>query len=189
VAVVSYAFWEQRLQGDVSRVGKELMVQNQPIHHYRRRPGYVCRDRIAATKPRYLDSSHGADQCAAGVDWLHDRTARELQILRAARRVSREQATAELEVLGRAWPSVENKQIYLSAKKGDLLPNDSGEFETLERSAGSCCCGNLILMIVASTWSTCYSLEARRESGNRGACRARRKWLSNHQATLHGELL
>jgi putative ABC transport system permease protein len=66
-----------------------------------------------------------------GLDWLHDNTAREFQIL--ARRkvgVSVEQAASELEVLGRQWPPVDNRQIRLSAKNATFFQTDGGEFET-----------------------------------------------------------
>ena len=36
VAVISYKYWRERLAGDPAVVGKKIVVNNYPVHHYRR---------------------------------------------------------------------------------------------------------------------------------------------------------
>src|ERR1700704_1090231 len=59
VAVISHAFWEQSLHKDASVLGKELGLQGSRFSIIGVAPDYVRWDRIAATQPGYLDSSHG----------------------------------------------------------------------------------------------------------------------------------
>ncbi len=131
VAVISHAFWEQRLQRDGSVLGKELELQASRFSIIGVAPETFAGTGLPPHSPDIWIPLMSQPSVLPGVDWLRDGTARELQIL--ARRkmgVGVEQATAELDVLGRAWPPVENKQIHLSVKKATFFQTDSGEFET-----------------------------------------------------------
>jgi predicted lysophospholipase L1 biosynthesis ABC-type transport system permease subunit len=78
-----------------------------------------------------VDSARSQAEVIPGADWLHDSNAREWQVL--ARRkpaTGIAQATAELEVLARTWPSVTGRPAHLVARPATFFQADSGEFET-----------------------------------------------------------
>jgi predicted permease len=131
MAVVSHSFWKRRLQEDPSVVGKDLTVQGTPFVIVGVAPETFAGTGLPPQSPDLWIPLAMQPSVLPGVDWLHDRTAREFQIL--ARRkagVSIEQASSELDVLGRLWPPVENKQIRLRAKPATFFQTDTGEFET-----------------------------------------------------------
>jgi predicted permease len=131
VAVVSYSFWKRRLQEDPAVVGKGLTVQGAPFIIVGVTPESFAGTGLPPQSPDLWIPASMQTTVLPGVDWLHDNTAREFQIL--ARRkvgVSVEQAASELDVLGRQWPPVDNRQIRLSAKKATFFQTDGGEFET-----------------------------------------------------------
>ena len=131
VAVVSHSFWKRWLQEDPSVVGKELTVQGTPLVILGVAPEAFAGTGAPPQSPDLWIPLSAQSSVLPGVDWLHDNSAREFQIL--ARRkagVGIEQASSELEVLGRLWPPVENKQIRLSARQATFFQTDAGEFET-----------------------------------------------------------
>jgi len=131
VAVVSQSFWKRRLQEDPSVVGKQLTVQGAPFVILGVAPEGFAGTGLPPQSPDLWIPLAMQTTVLPGVDWLHDSTAREFQIL--ARRkvgVSVEQAASELDVLGRQWPPVDNRQIRLSAKNATFFQTDGGEFET-----------------------------------------------------------
>jgi predicted permease len=131
VAVVSHSFWKKRLQEDPAVVGKGLTVQGTPFIIVGVAPESFAGTGLPPQSPDLWIPISMQTTVLPGVDWLHDNTAREFQIL-ARRRVgvSVEQAASELDVLGRQWPPVDNRQIRLSAKKATFFQTDTGEFET-----------------------------------------------------------
>jgi predicted permease len=131
VAVVSHSFWKRRLQEDPAVVGKGLIVQGAPFTIVGVAPESFAGTGLPPRSPDLWVPVSMQTSVLPGVNWLHDNTAREFQIL--ARRkagVSVEQAASELDVLGQQWPRVEDRRIRLSAKNATFFQTDSGEFET-----------------------------------------------------------
>src|SRR5229473_1380718 len=131
VAVVSQSFWKRRLQEDPAVVGKVLTVQGAPFIIVGVAPESFAGTGLPPQSPDLWIPISMQKTVLPGVDWLHDNTAREFQILARRRAgVNVEQAASELDVLGRQWPPLDNRQIRLSAKKATFFQTDTGEFET-----------------------------------------------------------
>jgi predicted permease len=131
VVVVSHSFWKRQLLEDPSVVGKQIIVQTTPFVIVGVTPESFGGTGLPPQTPDLWIPASMQSTVLPGIDWLHDNTAREFQVL--ARRkvgVSVEQASAELDVLGRLWPPVANKQIRLSVKPATFFQTDTGEFET-----------------------------------------------------------
>ena len=137
VAVVSNAFWKNRLNSDPAVLGKTLTINGTAFSILGVTPARFAGTGVPAQCPDLWIPISTQSAVLPGVDWLHDASARELQIL--ARRkadLSIEQTAAELRVLGRAWPLVETKPIQLDARHATFFQTDAGEFDTFGQVAG-----------------------------------------------------
>ncbi|HLK62168.1 MAG TPA: ADOP family duplicated permease [Bryobacteraceae bacterium] len=132
VAVISHDFWTSKFAADPEILTKTIQVRSASL-----RIVGVAPDRFAGTgaPPQMPDLWIPAVAQAAvlpGVDWVHDDSAHQWQLL--ARRlpsVTVAQASAEMEVIARAWPLVDGKPAHLSARAATFFQIDSGEFEVL----------------------------------------------------------
>jgi predicted permease len=129
--VISYSFWQRRLRGDRSILGKTLTIQGTAFTVLGVTAEEFAGTGLPPQAPDIWLSMSMQARVLPNVDWLHHSTARQWQIL--ARRkpgASLQQASAELDTLGATLPLVNDKPMRLRAKTATFFQADSGEFET-----------------------------------------------------------
>ncbi len=130
VAVISHAFWTNKLDADPEVLTKTVQVRGAALHIVGVAPERFAGTGVPPQMPDLWIPSAMQTQVLPGVDWLHDDAAKEWQVL--ARRLPAmpvAQASADLEVLARSWPLVEGKPAHLAAQPATFFQTDQGEFE------------------------------------------------------------
>jgi putative ABC transport system permease protein len=128
--VVSHAFWEARLLGDSSILGRTMAIQGTAFTILGIAPESFAGTGLPPQAPDVWLPLSAQPLVLPNVDWLSDPAARQWQIL--ARRkpdVSVKSASAELDTLAAGWPLLDGKRTSLSAKPAAFFQPDSGEFE------------------------------------------------------------
>src|SRR6266481_5925218 len=115
--VVSYSFWQRRLHADSSMLGKTIMIQGTAFTILGITAENFAGTGLPPQAPDLWLPLSMQTRVMPNVDWLHDATARQWQIL--ARRkpgISVQQASAELDTLGSAWALLDGKRMHVQAK-------------------------------------------------------------------------
>ena len=136
-AVVSHDFWVSKLDADPEVLAKTIQVQGAALHVIGVAPAKFAGTGTPPQMPDLWIPASVQTEVLPGVDWVHDETARQWQLL--ARRmpaVPVAQASAELEVIARSWPLVENQPAHLSARPATFFQTDAGEFEVFGAVCG-----------------------------------------------------
>ncbi len=130
-AVVSHAFWKNRLEGDAQVLGRTVEVRGASFKIVGVAPAQFAGTGLPPQMPDLWLPVAAQTRVLPGVDWLRDPNARPWQVLaRRLPQVPVSQASAELEVLGRSWPLVDAQPVRLWARQATFFQADSGEFET-----------------------------------------------------------
>jgi predicted permease len=136
-AVLSHSFFTRRLHSDAGILGQSMLLQGLAVTIVGIAPEAFAGTGQPAESPDLWIPLSLQAAMMPGVDWLHNGAAAQWQVLaRRAQGVSLEQTSAELGVLGEAWPAVNGRLIQLRAKKATFFQTDSGEFETFGTIAG-----------------------------------------------------
>jgi predicted permease len=128
--VVSHAFWEGRLLGDPSVLGRTMKIQGAAFTILGVAPARFAGTGLPPQAPDLWLPLSAQPEILPNVDWLHDPAERQWQIL--ARRkpaVSVSRASAELDTLAAGWPLSDGKRISLAARPAAFFQPDTGEFE------------------------------------------------------------
>lgn len=130
-AVISHDFWTAKLDADPEVLTKAIQVRGSTLHIVGVAPDKFAGTGLPPQMPDLWIPSAVQTEVLPGVDWVHDQTARQWQVL-ARRRPTAPvaQASAEMEVLARSWPLVEGQPAHLSARPATFFQADAGEFET-----------------------------------------------------------
>jgi len=130
-AVLSHDFWTNKLESDPAVLTRTIQVQGIALPVIGVAPEKFAGTGVPPQMPDVWIPLAAQAQVLPGADWLHDDSARQLQLL--ARRkpgIRVEQASAELAVLAGGWQLVEGRPAHLSARPATFFQADAGEFET-----------------------------------------------------------
>ncbi|HEV3198944.1 MAG TPA: ADOP family duplicated permease [Bryobacteraceae bacterium] len=137
-AVISHDFWIAKLNADPEVLTKIIQVRGVTLHIIGVAPAKFAGTGAPPRMPDLWIPSAAQTEVLPGVDWLHDETARQWQVL--ARReiaVPVAQASAEMEVLARSWPLVEGQPAHLNARPATFFQTDKGgEFDVFAAVCG-----------------------------------------------------
>ena len=130
VAIISHDFWTRKLHADPDLYGKTLSIQGAALVIVGVAPDQFAGTGVPPRTPDLWVQASDQPLVMPGIDWTHDDGSREWQVL-ARRRpgVKAEQYSAELAVLGGAWPLESGKPVQLSAVPATFFDTDSGAFE------------------------------------------------------------
>lgn len=130
--VLSYEAWQRRFNGDPAIIGKSLQVQNTTVAI------------VGVAAKAFVGTGYGASApdlwlplalqptLLPTVDWLHDPTIHAWQVLaRRKSNLSLAQVSAELDVLGRAWPQPDGKTLRLAPQPATLFDVNYPEFKAV----------------------------------------------------------
>jgi predicted permease len=134
-AVISDRFWKSRLHSDPDVYGRTILAG--PIQNEHASltivgvapPSFEGTGQPAQIPDLWITAS---DQPSVlpGVDWIHDPSAREWQVLgRRAPGVTHRQTQADLAVSGASWPLEAGKPVSLTSVPATFFQTGSGGFE------------------------------------------------------------
>ena len=129
--VLSHSFWQRRLSGDASILGKTIAIQGTFFTVLGTTAEEFAGTGLPPQAPDLWLPLSMQSRILPGADWLHDTTARPLQILAGRRpEISMQRASAELNALGATLPVVDDQRLQVLAKPATFFQADTGEFET-----------------------------------------------------------
>jgi predicted permease len=166
--VLSYSFWQRRLQMDRSALGKTIAIQGVPVVIVGIAPEDFAGTGLPPGAPDFWLPLSMQRLVFPSVDWLHDADARQWQILgRRKPDVSLGRATAELDTLGARWPVSDGRRINLSAKVANFFfPPDSDDLKIFA-TAGSLVMIPVLLILVIGCINLINLLVARNGARDR----------------------
>jgi predicted permease len=140
VAVLSYDYWTRARNSDASVVSSVIRSTAGPLRIVGVAPaGFAGTGRPPRTPDLWLVLSRQAE------------VAPPLELL--ARRkpgVNTQQASAEVEVLARGWPLVNNQPAHLGAKAATFFQTDAGEFETFRTVCQILLAAVMLILLIGS---------------------------------------
>ncbi len=130
VVVVSHDFWTRKLRADPEIHDRTIRVQGTALLIVGVAPDGFAGTGVPPQQPDLWIPAAAQALVMPGIDWLHDDSAREWQVL-ARRRpgVTAGAYAAELEVLSSAWPLEAGRPVQVSAVKATFFQTDGGAFE------------------------------------------------------------
>jgi len=132
VGILSFEAWRRRFNADPAVLGQTLRVQNVVVTIIGVAPkSFAGTGRPAAAPDLWLPLAL-QPAVLPTVDWLHDPTVRQWQLIaRCKPGIRLEQAVAELGMLGHDWRQSEGREWRLAARKATLFEVDYLEFNAV----------------------------------------------------------
>jgi predicted permease len=132
VGILSHEAWQRQFNADPAVIGQTLLVQNVPVTIAGVAPATFAGTGRPAAVPDLWVPLALQPALLPTVDWLHNPAARPWQLLaRCKPGVGLDQAVAELDLLGRAWPQPDRNPLRLSARKATFFEVDYLEFKAV----------------------------------------------------------
>lgn len=151
VAVLSHDFWVRKLDSDPLAVTKTIQVRGTTLHIVGVAPAKFAGTGVPPQMPDLWIPAAVQPEVLPGVDWVHDASARQWQLLaRRLPQVPIARASAEMEVLARSWPLVNGQPAHLSARPATFFQADSGEFEVFAWVCGILMAAVGIILLIGS---------------------------------------
>jgi predicted permease len=129
--VLSHDFWQGAFDGDAAIVGRSLRVQGVDLTVVGVAPEKFAGTGVPPRMPDLWIPLAAQPELMHGVEWQRNPDARPLEVLgRLAPGAAADQASAELDILGRTWDKVDGQPQRLRARAATFFQTDTGEFET-----------------------------------------------------------
>jgi predicted permease len=129
-AIVSHDFWIRKLHADPKIYGRSIGVQGVDLSIVGVAPEKFTGTGVPPQAPDLWIPASAQASVLPGVDWMHEGGAREWQVLaRQKPGVTAAQSSAELAVLGGAWPPEDGRAIRLSASGATFFETTGGAFQ------------------------------------------------------------
>ena len=130
VAIVSHDFWRKELGSDPEVHGKMLTFQRGALSIVGVAPERFAGTGVPPQTPDLWILASDQSLVMPGVDWIHDDSVREWQVLGREQPAVRAQGAAELEVLSSQWPREAGEPVQLSEVRATFFQTNGGAFES-----------------------------------------------------------